>query len=795
LAGNGGAGATNGHDQLIVDGVVTLGGASLSLVASPLPARSSYKIIDNQSSSPVSGLFGGMGEGSTISVGGLNLVLTYKGGDAINGLGEGNDVVLFDPSLLEFDDTTTSELEGADAATAAGPTLVVKGDLSDLSDAQRTVTFSLTNLETTSDDVNSGPLSYTIPADNYAGGTDPDSRLNLIEKGVVVIQSDNLLEGNENFDLDINTYGSLIGGQADPTDSLNPGTIHDILDDESADISIAATMVDETGVAQAIDVTLTITGVKSVSYGDFEVASEVDLDAQVVQGASGTAVDPDDYSYATQDVNFGPGTVTGSVDATVTVDITPEIDALVEGNEKTNLTVTNLTDGRNTGDDDLNGTVGLNGGANSGMITIADANSSSWAIQQSIGATTATGAAAGVAEFDEGETATYTITYHTVNLLASGLTSEVTIGFTSVSATDGVDLDASVAAAIEAAVIAQEGSNTPGVDGTFHFNSGTGVLTFTGDDVTMSPTLVFNLSAVEDSLAGEGDESYTIALTSAAGTVLPNVVLDPQANTTAEDVDAASVTTIIDDNDAPVANDVDLGTTDEETPFSGILDNDASDGLVLGAIGGQTTGTFASDADDELDLADATIVSVAYSLDGGTSFTTFADLNAAGVDLNTTTGEITFDPTTIAEYQALADGESALVEIEFNITDSQLETSNDATITFTVAGVNDNPIIVTEELAGSVTEDGDIADVTTGLITFTDADLTDEHTADAEFTSTDHPDAAAFGVLTAVVDTDTTGTGLGGEVNWDYTVDNAAIQFLADGETVTETHTITLDDD
>jgi hypothetical protein len=67
---------------------ITLAGATLELVAGAAPAAgASYRIIDNTSSSPVSGTFKGLAEGASVSAGGTTLTISYKGGT-------GNDVVL-----------------------------------------------------------------------------------------------------------------------------------------------------------------------------------------------------------------------------------------------------------------------------------------------------------------------------------------------------------------------------------------------------------------------------------------------------------------------------------------------------------------------------------------------------------------------------------------------------------------------------------------------------------------------------------------------------------------------------
>ena len=51
-----------------------------------------------------------------------------------------------------------------------------------------------------------------------------------------------------------------------------------------------------------------------------------------------------------------------------------------------------------------------------------------------------------------------------------------------------------------------------------------------------------------------------------------------------------------------------------------------------------------------------------------------------------------------------------------------------------------------------------------------------------------------LGTLTAVKDTDTTGTGTGGQLTWTYTVADSAVEYLAAGQTKVESFTITLDD-
>src|SRR5262249_5959233 len=92
-----------------------------------------------------------------------------------------------------------------------------------------------------------------------------------------------------------------------------------------------------------------------------------------------------------------------------------------------------------------------------------------------------------------------------------------------------------------------------------------------------------------------------------------------------------------------------------------------------------------------------------------------------------------------------------------------------------------------DKTTGHVTE-GDSGPLTSdGVIPFTDVDLGDTHTISVSAAS------GALGTLTAQVSDDATGDGTGA-VSWHYSVDNAAIQYLAAGQTKTETFTLTLTD-
>jgi len=144
-----------------------------------------------------------------------------------------------------------------------------------------------------------------------------------------------------------------------------------------------------------------------------------------------------------------------------------------------------------------------------------------------------------------------------------------------------------------------------------------------------------------------------------------------------------------------------------------------------------------------------------------------------------------------AHFQHLAAGENATDTFTYQVTDADGGTGL-ATVTVTITGTNDGPIITAQDLVGAVNEQvapgGTLSD--SGVIGFSDLDLSDVHLVSATGT----PVGSALGSLTAVKDADTTGTGTGGQLTWTYTVDAAAVDYLAAGETRVESFTLTLND-
>src|SRR5205085_2858019 len=131
-------------------------------------------------------------------------------------------------------------------------------------------------------------------------------------------------------------------------------------------------------------------------------------------------------------------------------------------------------------------------------------------------------------------------------------------------------------------------------------------------------------------------------------------------------------------------------------------------------------------------------------------------------------GQLTWTYTVAVGRAACREREQTKVE-SFTIT---LNDQNGSLITkqidVTITGTNDAPVITAQDLLGAVTEQvtpaGNLSD--SGIITFSDVDLTDVHLVSATGT----PVGTTLGSLTAVKDSDTTGTGTGGQLTWTYTV-------------------------
>ncbi|MEZ6135353.1 MAG: VCBS domain-containing protein [Pirellulaceae bacterium] len=162
-------------------------------------------------------------------------------------------------------------------------------------------------------------------------------------------------------------------------------------------------------------------------------------------------------------------------------------------------------------------------------------------------------------------------------------------------------------------------------------------------------------------------------------------------------------------------------------------------------------------------------------------------------------GTYSFDPGTA--FQDLADGETRQVSFTYEVTDLAGAKSQ-ADVTITVTGTNDVPVFsveVGDSVAETLTET-DTTLTSSGMITLSDNDLTDlvstsvtGVTASGTTTGLGSNNAALLAMLSSTANvldaTETTD-----RLTWDFNSGSEAFDYLASGETLTLTYTITATD-
>ena len=405
----------------------------------------------------------------------------------------------------------------------------------------------------------------------------------------------------------------------------------------------------------------------------------------------------------------------------------------------------------------------------------------------------------------------YTITEGELDFLAVGET--VTVVYTITvddgnGGTDTQDVTVTITGANDAPVIAVvdvAGAITEGVT-----LNDAGSITFTDLDLTDTPT------------ASEATKSVTttLTLTAAQQTAIEDAfTISPDAGNTnngtinwdytitegeldflaaGETVTVVYTITVDDGNGGTDTQDVTVTITGaNDAPVIAVVD-------VAGAI---TEGAVLSDSGSitftDLDLTDTPTATEATK-SVTTTLTLTAAQQAAIEDaftispdaLNANDGTINWDYTiTEGELDFLAAGETVTVVYTITVDDGNGGTdSQDVTVTIT--GANDAPVIAVVDVAGAITEGAVLSD--SGSITFTDLDLTDTPTATEATKSVTTALTLTAAQQTAIEDAFTispdAGNSNNGTINWDYSITEGELDFLAAGETVTVVYTITVDD-
>lgn len=129
-------------------------------------------------------------------------------------------------------------------------------------------------------------------------------------------------------------------------------------------------------------------------------------------------------------------------------------------------------------------------------------------------------------------------------------------------------------------------------------------------------------------------------------------------------------------------------------------------------------------------------------------------------------------------FNSMAAGETATETFQYKVTDADFD-STLAMVTVTITGTNDGPVVTntTQELVGAVQEDGPLT--ASGQLSASDVD----HDATQTWTV----EGAATGSYGSIA--------VDANARWTYTLDNAAHQALAQGESHEEAFTIRVSDD
>lgn len=201
---------------------------------------------------------------------------------------------------------------------------------------------------------------------------------------------------------------------------------------------------------------------------------------------------------------------------------------------------------------------------------------------------------------------------------------------------------------------------------------------------------------------------------------------------------------------------------------------------------------------------------------------TTAGLNNADVDHALLIGAVTKTANSIAgtvawsfsaqdkAFDYLAAGETVTLAYQITLDDNEGDSNSTDTTTIyvTIVGTNDRPVITTGDQTRGLTEyalstGGAALQAAGGTFDFTDVDLTDVHTTGASLTSAvwsgngtipSATQAAIANALSTSITNDSTGTGTG-KIDWTFGLADQYVDFLAKGETLTLTYTVTLKDD
>ncbi|MGY3562438.1 VCBS repeat-containing protein [Bradyrhizobium sp. USDA 4463] len=271
-------------------------------------------------------------------------------------------------------------------------------------------------------------------------------------------------------------------------------------------------------------------------------------------------------------------------------------------------------------------------------------------------------------------------------------------------------------------------------------------------------------------------------------------VADTHGGTTSQNV----VITITGTNDTPViTSGAQTGAITELAGQTGSTTNDTASGAV----------TF-TDADlSDTHTATVTGVSTSGTTSGLPTNATLLSWLSLGALSDATGGVTGSDGWSFAaqdkSFDYLAQGESVTLTYTVEVADTHGGTTSQ-NVVITITGTNDQPVITSGAQTGAITEvagqtGSTTNDTASGAVTFTDADLSDTHTATVTGVSTSGTtsglptNATLLSWLTVGTLTDST-NGVTGSDGWSFAAQDKSFDYLAQGESVTLTYTVEVAD-
>ncbi len=620
-----------------------------------------------------------------------------------------------------------------------------------------------------------GTLTVTIAGRNDAPTANPDSASTGENSPVTV----NVLANDSDVDngavLTV-TAASAPAGQGSVSVVSNqivfdPGSDFDHLDDgESANVLVSYSITDEHGATSSSTLTITVNGANDAPVANDDAASTSE-DAAVAGNvlANDTDVDGESLTVANPGVYVGAyGTLTLNADGSYSYAPNVAAQGLDDGESAQEVFAYTASDG--TVSDSATLTVTVNGANDS-----PEANSDSASTNENNVAGVSGNVLANDTDVD-GETltvanpGTYVGTYGTLEIFADGSytytpgagaqgldVGESAQDVFSYAASDGTVSDSAdltiTVTGLNDAPVAVDDTNSTDENSPVSGNVLANDTDVDGEPLTVTTPGTYNGFWGTLVLAADGSYTYTpnaVAALLNNGQSVVDVFAYNASDGTASD--GAIITITINGlSGVPNANDDSASTTENGSVSGNVLSND-------------------TDAENDPLTVD----------NPGTYVGTHGTLTLAA------DGSYTYTPNAGAD--GLAAGES--VQDVFSYTATDGGASDTATLTVTVNGTNDSPTVTGGDFSGTVSElpdddpdEGAVVHSTSGEVTFNDVDLTDTHSASVT-------PQGAFYLGNLSLDVDQSGDSVG----WEFTVSDAALEGLSEGEIRIQTYTIEIDD-